>query len=130
MGTGDQHAVDRHNFEAREKRYLEIVRQYDRKPRTVPLRAGCADADLRGWSAGVGTQRRWSARPLLGQTHIMLELGNDRAGQLFTPYSVSRMMAGISVGDGGPSIGRDASLPLASLRAVQAGWRLPVRTRC
>jgi hypothetical protein len=36
---------------------------------------------------------------VLGETYMMLDIGNDRAGQFFTPYCVSRLMAGISIGD-------------------------------
>ncbi|CAG2159739.1 N-6 DNA methylase [Cupriavidus numazuensis] len=100
-------AVDRHNFDDREKRYLEIARKYerddlqrfaqmlgaltmtfeDRVQQLVPHGDGLAD--------------------ILGQTYMMLELGNSRAGQFFTPYCISRMMAAINVGDGNPYVERD-----------------------
>jgi len=100
-------AVDRHHFDAREKRYLEIAKKYerdelgrfsemlgaltmafeDRVQRLVPNGDGLAD--------------------ILGQTYMMLDLGNERAGQFFTPYTVSRLMAGINLGDGNPYIDRD-----------------------
>lgn len=35
----------------------------------------------------------------LGQTFMALELGNERAGQFFSPWSVSKMMAQISYGE-------------------------------
>lgn len=37
---------------------------------------------------------------ILGSIYMQLDLGNARAGQFFTPYSVSRMMAGMLIGDG------------------------------
>uniref|UniRef100_UPI003F491EFB N-6 DNA methylase n=1 Tax=Cupriavidus taiwanensis TaxID=164546 RepID=UPI003F491EFB len=100
-------AVDRHHYEPREKRYLEIAKKYDRDElgrfsamlgaltmtfeervqRLVPNGDGLAD--------------------ILGQTYMMLDLGNERAGQFFTPYTVSRLMAGINVGDGNPYVDRD-----------------------
>lgn len=43
---------------------------------------------------------------VVGQTNMMLELGNDRAVQLFAPYNVSRMMARTNIGDGNPFIDR------------------------
>lgn len=100
-------AVDRHHFEEREKRYLEIAKKYDREElarfaqmlgaltltfedrlqRLVPNGDGLAD--------------------ILGQTYMMLDLGNERAGQFFTPYTLSRMMARMNVGGGNPYIERD-----------------------
>ena len=100
-------AVDRHHFDAREERYLEIAKKYERDElgrfsemlgaltmtfeervqRLVPNGDGLAD--------------------VLGQTYMALDLGNERAGQFFTPYTVSRLMAGINVGDGNPYIDRD-----------------------
>lgn len=100
-------AVDRHHYEPREKRYLEIAKKYDREElgrfaqmlgaltltfedrvqRLVPNGDGLAD--------------------ILGQTYMMLDLGNERAGQFFTPYAVSRLMASLNVGDGSPYVDRD-----------------------
>ncbi|MEM5432344.1 putative Type I restriction-modification system methyltransferase subunit (plasmid) [Cupriavidus taiwanensis] len=100
-------AVDRHHYDPREKRYLEIAKKYDRAElskfsemlgaltmtfedrvqRLVPNGDGLAD--------------------ILGQTYMMLDLGNERAGQFFTPYTVSRLMAGINVRDGNPYVDRD-----------------------
>lgn len=106
-------AVDCHQFDAREKRYMEIVKRYeredlerfsymlgaltltfeDRVQRLVPHGDGLAD--------------------VLGQTYMMLELGNDRAGQFFTPYSVSRLMASINIGDGNPYVDRDGFVTIS-----------------
>lgn len=100
-------AVDRHHYDSREKRYLEIAKKYDRDElgrfsemlgaltmtfedrvqRLVPNGDGLAD--------------------ILGQTYMMLDLGNERAGQFFTPYTVSRLMAGINLRDGNPYVDRD-----------------------
>jgi hypothetical protein len=40
----------------------------------------------------------------LGQVFMALELGNDRAGQFFTPWHVSKMMAQISHGEALPHL--------------------------
>lgn len=87
--------VDRRQFEARETRYLEIARQYpaeefERFPRmlghlTLALEQHCAVGEL---------------GDVLGQVYMQLGLGNGRAGQFFTPYTISRMMALMLVGDG------------------------------
>ncbi|MEN7527638.1 MULTISPECIES: N-6 DNA methylase [unclassified Cupriavidus] len=106
-------AVDRHQFDAREKRYLEIVKRYERE-------------DLERFSHMLGAltltfeDRVQQLVPhgdgladVLGQTYMMLELGNDRAGQFFTPYSVSRLMASINIGDGNPYVDRDGFVTIS-----------------
>ncbi|MNL25962.1 N-6 DNA Methylase [compost metagenome] len=37
---------------------------------------------------------------VLGSTFMMLDMGNARAGQFFTPYEVSRLMGNMMMGDG------------------------------
>lgn len=100
-------AVDRHHFEAREKRYLEIAKKYDREELT-------RFAQMLGALTMTFEERVQQLVPngegladVLGQTYMMLELGNDRAGQFFTPYTVSRMMAGINMAHRTPSIKTD-----------------------
>ena len=88
-------AVDRRHFDAREARYLEVAKKYpsedfERFPRmlghlTLAMEQHCATGEL---------------GDVLGRTYMRLELGNERAGQFFTPYEVSRLVAGVLVGDG------------------------------
>lgn len=98
--------VDQSQFEAREKRYLDIVGKY--KPDEVQL--FCAmfaelhmcyreRVDALG-DPGAALVRDDSLGDVLGEIFMALELGNDRAGQFFTPYSVSLLMAMMTVGDG------------------------------
>ncbi|HDR9180715.1 TPA: N-6 DNA methylase [Burkholderia vietnamiensis] len=104
-------SVDRSQFEAREKRYLEIVGKY--KPEDVerfPRMLGALTLSFEH-RMGVSEKAGPGAIPVfdgmtdvLGETYMMLELGNSRAGQFFTPYHVSRLMAMITTGDGGPDI--------------------------
>lgn len=114
-------AVDRHQFDAREKRYLEIAKRYERE-------------DLERFSHMLGAltltfeDRVQQLVPhgdgladVLGQTYMMLELGNDRAGQFFTPYSVSRLMASINVGDGNPYVDRDGFVTISEPACGTAG---------
>ncbi|MWL91402.1 N-6 DNA methylase [Cupriavidus sp. SW-Y-13] len=114
-------AVDRHQFDAREKRYLEIVKRYERE-----------DPDRFSRMLGALTmtfeERVQQLVPhgdgladILGQTYMMLELGNDRAGQFFTPYSVSRLMASINIGDGNPYIDRDGFVTISEPACGAAG---------
>lgn len=88
-------AVDRPQAEAREARYLEIAGKYpksdlDSFPRmlahlALALEACCIVGEL---------------DDVLGRVYMQLELGNDRAGQFFTPIHISRFMALVLVGDG------------------------------
>lgn len=100
-------AVDKHHYEPRERRYLEIAKKYDRE-------------ELSRFSAMLGAltmtfeDRVQHLVPngdgladILGQTYMMLDLGNAGAGQFFTPYTVSHMMARMNVGDGSPYVDRD-----------------------
>jgi hypothetical protein len=103
-------AVDRTQFDLREKRYLEIVRRYSKEEvaRFPQMFAELAESfELRvammrkAASAGATTS---GLTDVLGETYMMLELGNARAGQFFTPYHVSRLMAMLTIGDGGPEV--------------------------
>jgi len=88
-------AVDRRQYEAREARYLEIVGKYpradvERFPRmlghlTLALEQCCLTGVL---------------EDVLGKVYMQAGLGNDRAGQYFTPIEISRLMAVVLVGDG------------------------------
>lgn len=88
-------AVDRGQYEAREARYLEIVGKYPREeverfPRmlghlTLALEQCCLTGEM---------------DDVLGKVYMLAELGNDCAGQFFTPFEISRLIAGVQVGDG------------------------------
>ncbi|MDH0093447.1 SAM-dependent methyltransferase [Achromobacter mucicolens] len=88
-------AVDRAQFDKREARYLEIVGRY-------------AQAELRRLvEAFALLVQCWDERAatgdfgdMLGSTFMMLDMGNAGTGQYFTPYEVSRLMAGMIMGDG------------------------------
>ncbi|CAD0361995.1 MULTISPECIES: N-6 DNA methylase [Xanthomonas] len=90
MALAISNAVDFAQSEAREARYLEIVRRYDQDvidafPKvlaevTMALEAGPCD--------------------VLGAVFGALELHNTARGQFFTPFEVCRMMAGMQIGDG------------------------------
>ena len=103
-------AVDRTQFDLREKRYLEIVRRYSKEEVALfpQMFAELAESfELRvammrkASSAGMTTS---GLTDVLGETYMMLELGNARTGQFFTPYHVSRLMAMLTIGDGGPEV--------------------------
>lgn len=88
--------VDKAQLDAREARYLQIAKKYPREdmerfPRmlaclTLAMEQCCAAGEL---------------EDVLGSLYMTLDLGNDRAGQVFTPYHVSQLMARVLVGDAG-----------------------------
>lgn len=98
--------VDTPQFDAREKRYMEIVGKY--KPDEVQRFAAMfaelqlcyrSRVDAIGDPGGAWVPDN-GLGDVLGELFMALELGNDRAGQFFTPYSVSMLMAMMTVGDG------------------------------
>lgn len=107
-------SVDKPQFDSREKRYLEIVGKY--KPDEVQLFARMFAELTLSFEHRLGVDEGLAPGALpcpgnltdvLGETYMMMGIGNDRAGQFFTPYSVSRLMAGISIGDRSEVIERD-----------------------
>ncbi len=97
-------SVDRTHFETREKRYLEIVWKYRREevarfPRMLAELTLSFERRVETMLAAstVGT-RGGGLADVLGETYMMLGLGNDRSGQFFTPYHVSHLIASIVTG--------------------------------
>lgn len=86
-------AADKRNFEAREAEYMTIVGRYTKEE---------ADELARGF-AHVVMGLEVGLCDFLGSLYMSLELGDSWKGQYFTPYEVSRLMAGITMGDKGPS---------------------------
>lgn len=81
-------SVDKAHFDEREVAYQRIMAKYDAKEREVfPLLA----ADV------VSALEQNPEQDFLGSAYMKLELGNDHAGQFFTPYDVCRLMAEVSV---------------------------------
>lgn len=82
-------AVDLAQREGREERYLQIVKGYNR-------------AELDSFAQGLAhltMAMETNMADVLGRTFHDLELHNKWAGQFFTPYDVSRMMARMTIGD-------------------------------
>ena len=91
-------------FDKREKRYLEIAKNYTRDELTqfgrmlaelmLCYRArvdSLGPAGLRNDIDNIGD--------VLGSIYMLLEIGNDRMAQFFTPYNVSIAMAIMMLGD-------------------------------
>lgn len=83
-------AVDFTQREKREERYLQIVKGYNREE---------LDKFARGL-ASLTMALDDGFCDVLGRTFHDLELHNKWAGQFFTPYDVSRMMANMTIGEG------------------------------
>jgi type I restriction-modification system DNA methylase subunit len=80
-------SVDRAGWEAREARYLDVVGRYSRDevsrfPELLAYVANELDGGL---------------DDVLGRLYMSLELGNDRLGQFFTPFSVSLLSAKLTL---------------------------------
>ncbi|HKR46628.1 MAG TPA: N-6 DNA methylase [Paraburkholderia sp.] len=92
--------VDRAQYDAREKRYMEIVGKYkpeevQRFPAMFAALTGTFEVRVQGMINGDGI----GLTDVLGETYMMLGISNDRSGQFFTPYAVSKLMAGMIGGD-------------------------------
>lgn len=87
-------AVDKAQFEKREKRYMEIISHY-KKDEVHQLAEAFAHL-VQCWDKRVAVGDFGDA---LGSTFMMLGMGNAGTGQFFTPYEVSRVMGRIVKGD-------------------------------
>ncbi|MCP3712286.1 N-6 DNA methylase [Paraburkholderia sp. CNPSo 3274] len=98
-------SVDRAQFDGREKRYMEIVGKYKpeevaRFPKMLSELTMSFEVRVATMTAARGLGVRGSGlTDVLGETYMMLDLGNARSGQFFTPYHVSKLMAGMIGGD-------------------------------
>jgi hypothetical protein len=88
-------AIDKTQFEARERRYLEIIAKYT--PEEVQAFPKMLAELVMSFEDETATG---SVSDVLGAIYMMLDLGNDRSGQFFTPAEISKLMARLLVGDG------------------------------
>src|SRR5471032_718428 len=88
-------AIDKTQFEARERRYLEIIAKYT--PEEVQAFPKMLAELVMSFEDQTATG---SVGDVLGAIYMMLDLGNDRSGQFFTPFEISKLMARLLVGDG------------------------------
>lgn len=85
-----------------EAEYLAVAKKYQRE-----------DFDCFAELLGI----TWTAlsedkQDFLGQCYMQLEIGNKRAGQFFTPYEVSLLVARLSVSDPSPLIAEQGFITL------------------
>jgi type I restriction-modification system DNA methylase subunit len=116
--TSISNAVDQQQFQAREKRYMEIVGKYSRDEvglfpqmlAELTLSLERRVANMREAARHCGSTA--GLTDVLGETYMLLELGNARAGQFFTPYRVSKLMATMMIGDGGSTVREEGFMRL------------------
>lgn len=82
-------SVDLRQYQEREAEYMQMIRRYE-KPELNML-AKCFGQLVESLERGF--------HDALGEIYMALELGNEQAGQFFTPYPVARMMGAITMGD-------------------------------
>lgn len=82
-------AVDWPQRDEREATYLRTMKKYDAATVALfPKMMGCVIEEL---EAGMDD--------VLGKTYMELEISNKHTGQFFTPYSLCKMIAGVSIDD-------------------------------
>src|SRR5690348_1406124 len=77
-----------------EQAYLAVVKHYDKEEMNRMV-------ELYGIASMAVTERY---EDFLGPTFMLLEIGNEMKGQFFTPVSVSRMMAKMTLQDVGEKV--------------------------
>ena len=109
-------SVDKSQFDAREKRYLDIVKGYkrDEVERFGHMLGALVETLERRLANGNLTD-------VLGETFMMMELGNDRAGQFFTPYAISKLMASLTMMGDNPEIQKNGFIRLQEPACGAAG---------
>lgn len=90
-------ALDKGNYEHREKRYLEIIGRYSKDEQQI-------FPELAAYT--VMALEENSEQDFLGKMYMDLELGNRSSGQFFTPYHVCELMAEMTVQDAVEKISR------------------------
>lgn len=106
--------LDRQQFDVREKRYLQVVAGYEREEleQLVEAFSLMVATYERDWPFGGGD--------VLGQIYMGLDLGNAQAGQFFTPFEVSQLMAEMTM-TGAPAIIAEQGFVRVCEPAVGAG---------
>lgn len=82
--------LDKSHFDEREKRYLKIIKKYDKREQQL-------FPDLAAHT--VMALEENPEQDFLGDIYMRMNLGSQTRGQFFTPYSISRLMAEMTVDD-------------------------------
>lgn len=104
-------AVDLRNYADREADYLSTVKRYSREEVQLFCEIlGCLRLRMQQEKADI-----------LGELYMELELGNEFAGQFFTPYHLCQVMARLNVGDELPKLIEKNGFVTVNDPAVGAG---------
>ncbi len=87
-------SLDKRFFEEREKLYLDTIKRY--RPEEAQVFPRLLALLVQAFEPSPGVV---AYRDVLGELYMGLELGNQWAGQFFTPYSVALMKATMVLGD-------------------------------
>lgn len=99
-------------WQENETRYLKIVSEI----------GGKKGANLAAEAFGLFNKSMLEdPRDFLGQFYMNHEMGNERAGQFFTPYSVSKMLSGITVEESKEKINNFSSFEVLSINDPTCG---------
>lgn len=80
-------AVDKSQWDRREARYLEVVKMYERKDLDEIIKA----------VAYIAPMLESNPSDVLGDLYMSMDFGNRAHGQFFTPYHLSKVMAGMTL---------------------------------
>lgn len=83
-------AVDKSHYKEREKRYLSIIKKYNKNEQEI-FPELLADT--------VMALEENPEQDFLGEMYMILELGYGKLQQMFTPYHVCRLMSSITIGN-------------------------------
>lgn len=81
-------AVDKTYADQREEQYMSIIKKYTREE---------LDVFPKLFTLIVAGMEEYPDQDFLGELYMQLEMGNSHAGQFFTPYSLCKMMAEITI---------------------------------
>lgn len=88
VATAISNAVDKRYFDQREANYMRIVQKYSKDE--IKAFPDFFTHIVMGMEENPDCD-------FLGELYMALELGNKHAGQFFTPYSICRMMAEVTI---------------------------------
>jgi len=112
FGTSLANCGNDTEWQENEDRYLKIVSEI----------GGKKGADLAAESLSIfGESMLENPCDFLGQFYMSHEMGNERAGQFFTPYSVSKMLSGITVEEAKEKINKFSSFEVLSINDPTCG---------
>lgn len=89
MAITISNACDKVHFDEREKRYMDIVKQYNGEELNKFAEA---------FACLINTLEETGLRDILGETFHELELHNKYHGQFFTPFHVCELMGDVTMG--------------------------------